>query len=189
VLPFKALRQGVTLRKVGRSAAERKVAAPERRGGPALDAFEKAVKALGKKDFERARGFFEGLIENHPDERDLVERARAYRAICDRSLERRPAFRPKSFEDLLNYGVFLHNRGEYAEALRAFQQAAEIHPKNEHVLYCLAAAYARLGDAGGAVKALRSAIHANVANRTQARSDSDFDALRGDQEFVSLLHS
>jgi tetratricopeptide (TPR) repeat protein len=177
------------LKKASRSATERKPAPQDRKGSPALETFEKAVKALGKKDFERALGLFDALIDGYPDERDLVERARAYKVICERAVERRPAFRPKSFEDLLNYGVFLHNRGEHGEALRVFQQAAEIHPKNEHVLYCLAAAHARLGDAGGAVKALRSAIHANAANRAQARSDSDFDTIRGDQEFVSLLHS
>jgi Flp pilus assembly protein TadD len=84
--------------------------------------------------------------------------------------------------------VFLHNRGEYVEAIRVLQQAAEIHPKNEHVLYCLAAASARSGDAAGATKALRSAIGVNSANRAQARSDSDFDSIREEPEFVSLVH-
>ena len=114
----------------------------------ALEAFEKAVKALGRKDFERALDLLDALIEAHPQERDLIERARSYRAICERGLEKRP--RPKTFEDFLNYGVYLHNRGEYPEALKALQHAAEIHPKNEHVLYCLAAVQARTGDRGAA---------------------------------------
>ena len=159
----------------------------DKRTSQALEAYEKAVKALGKKDFERALDLFDALIEAYPTERDLLERARSHRAICERALEKRP--RPRSFEDLLNHGVYLHNRGEYADALKAFQQAAEIHPKNEHVLYCLAAAHARTGDAPGAVKALRSAIHANPANRTQARRDSDFDSIRTDSDFVALLHA
>jgi tetratricopeptide (TPR) repeat protein len=163
-------------------------AAVAKRTSPALDAFEKAVKALGRKDFDRAGVLFDSLIEGYPDEKDLVERARSYKAICDRALEKRPA-RPKSFEDLLNHGVYLHNRGEYADALKAFQQAAELHPKNEHVLYCLAAAQARTGDTAGALKALRSAIHANPASRAQARSDSDFDPIREDSDFVALVHA
>jgi len=163
-------------------------AAAVKRASPALEAFEKAVKALGRKDFDRAGDLFDGLIASHPEEKDLVERARSYRAICERALEKRPA-RPKSFEDLLNYGVYLHNRGEYADALKALQQAAELHPKNEHVLYCLAAAQARTGDTVGAVKALRSAIHANPASRAQARSDSDFDPIREDSDFVALVHA
>jgi Flp pilus assembly protein TadD len=83
----------------------------------------------------------------------------------------------------------LHNRGEYADAVRTLQQAAEIHPKNEHALFCLAAAQARLGDGAAAVKALRAAIASNPANRAQARTDSDFDSLREDAEFVALVHA
>ena len=160
--------------------SERKPAtSADRRPAPALDLFEKAVKALGKKDFERARDLLETLIEEHAQERELVERARAYRAMCDR---------PKGFDDLLNYGVYLHNRGEFGDALKYLQQAAEIHPRNEHVLYCLAAAFSRSGDTTGALKALRSAIGVSTSNRAQAKSDSDFDPIREDPDFVALVH-
>jgi hypothetical protein len=54
-------------------------------------------------------------------------------------------------------------------------------------LYCLAAAQARAGDLPAAIKALRSAIHANPASRTQARQDPDFLPLRGDGEFRALM--
>ena len=124
------------------------------------------------------------------DERELLERARSYRALCERAIaeSKRTAFRPKGFEDLLNHGVYLHNRGEYEEALKALRQAAEIHPKNEHVLYCLAATAARAGDTATAVKALRSAVAASPANRAQARSDSDFDPIREDEEFIEIVY-
>ena len=62
-----------------------------------------------------------------------------------RERDKRP-HKPKGFEDILGNGVVLLNRGEYAEAVKAFHQAAEIHPRNEHVQYCLAAANARVGD-------------------------------------------
>jgi tetratricopeptide (TPR) repeat protein len=159
----------------------------DKRTSQALEAFERAVKALGRKDFERALTLLDGLIEAHPEERDLLERARSYRAICERGLEKR--HRPKTFEDFLNFGVYLLNRGEYKEALKALQHAAEIHPKNEYVLYCLAAAQAQTGDPAAAIKALRSAIHANPANRAQARADADFDPIRDDSDFVSLVHA
>jgi tetratricopeptide (TPR) repeat protein len=170
--------------------SERKsgAAVADRRFGQALDLFERAVKALGRKDFERARDLLDSLIDGHPEERDLLERARAYRAFCERALEKRPSFRPKTFEDLLNYGVYLHNRGEFGEAIKQLQQAAEIHPRNEHVLYCLAAAAARSGDLAGALKALRTAIVVNPANRAQARSDSDFDPIREESDFATLVY-
>jgi Tfp pilus assembly protein PilF len=161
--------------------------APDRRFSQAVETFERGMKALGKRDYEKAKDLMEEVVASHGDERELVERARAYITLCERALDKRPSFRPKTFEDLLNYGVFLHNRGEFQDALKYLHQAAEIHPKNEHVLYCLAAAAARAGDTATALKSLRSAINANPASRAQARSDSDFDPIREDEEFLALL--
>ncbi len=156
----------------------------DRRYQQALDLFERAVKALGKKDLGRAKDLFDELLESHGDQLDLAERARAYRAMCERSV--RPP-RPRTFEELLNYGVVLHNRGDYTQAVRYLQQALDIHPRHEGALYCLAAAQARAGDAAAALKALKSAIHASPASRAQARRDDDFAPLRAGAEFQALV--
>jgi len=169
-------------------SGKKSTAVAERRSTHALELFEKAMRALGKRDYEKTRDHLQTLISSHAEEREVLERARTYLAICERSLDKRPAFRPKSFEDLLNYGVYLYNRGEFEGALKHLQQAAEIHPRNEHVLYCLAAAAARSGDTSAAIKALRSAIGVNPETRAQARNDSDFDPIREEDEFVALIH-
>src|SRR5687768_5331518 len=108
-------------------------AAADRRPGHALESFERAMKALGKRDFEKARDLFDGLISGHPEERDLLERARAYKTLCERSLERekRPSHKPKGVDDLLHQGVYLHNRGEFEEALKLLRQAADLQPSND----------------------------------------------------------
>jgi tetratricopeptide (TPR) repeat protein len=167
----------------------KKASASDRRSEKALELFEKAMKAMGKKDFERAQEAFDALIAEHPGERDVVERARAFRRVCERATERKPAFKPKGFDELLHYGVFLHNRGEFDEALRFLREAAELHPKNEHAQYCVAATAARAGETEAALKALRSAIGANSQNRAQARVDSDFDPIREDEEFQTLVYA
>jgi len=167
----------------------RKGSASERRSEKALELFERAMKAMAKKDFDRARESFDTLLAEHPQERDVAERARAFRLVCDRARERKSAYRPKGFEDLLQYGVFLHNKGEFDEALRFLREAADIHPKNEHVQYCVAASAARAGDTDSALKALRSAITANPQNRAQAQVDSDFDPIREDEEFQTLVYA
>jgi len=172
---------------MGTRRSPKKIAPPQvvdRRYQQALELFEKAVKALGRKDFDRSRDLLDGLIEDFADQRELVERARAYRAMCDRS--RRPA-RPKTFEELVNYGVILHNRGDFELAVKYLHQALDIHPRSESALYCLAAAQARAGDAQAALKALKSAIHANPASRTQARRDADFEPLRDAAAFQALV--
>jgi tetratricopeptide (TPR) repeat protein len=168
----------------------KKPAAVDRRASQAVELFEKAVKALSRKEYDKAREHFDAIITGHPDERDVVERARSYRVVCERALGegKRGGYRPKGLEELLNYGVFLHNRGEFDEALKSLRQAAELQPKNENVLYCLAATSARAGDTEGALKALRSAISVSPETRAQARRDSDFDGLREDDEFNALVY-
>lgn len=158
-----------------------------RRSAQALEVFEKAMKALGKKDHQKARELFESLIASYPEARDVVERALLYKAVCERALDKRPAFKPKSIEELLSYGVFLHNRGEFQDALKLFQQVLEQQPKNEHALYCAAASSARLGDEGATLKSLRAAIQLSAANRAQARHDSDFEGLQESDAFLALL--
>ena len=81
-----------------------RVPVADRRYRQAVDLFEKAVKAFGRKDFDRARTHLDALIGGHEDQSDLVERARAYLAMCERAGGRRPA-RPRTFEELLNYDV------------------------------------------------------------------------------------
>ena len=145
------------------SAKKPGATALDRRSQQALDLFEKGMKAMGKRDYERARDQFESLTSSFPEERDLLERARAYPRPVRAPVEKRPPFRPKTFEELLHHGVYLHNRGEYEEALKFLRQAAEIHPRNENVLYCLAATRPGRGTAPGALKALRSAVTAAPA--------------------------
>lgn len=172
-----------TLAKTKTPPKPARVQAPDRRHQQALGLFEKAMRAFGRRDLERARELFETVVKEHADEAELVERARTYGAMC-----RRPrAGRPKTFEELLSYGVLLHNRGEYSQAVKHLDQALALQPRHDGALYCLAAAQARAGDAAGALRALRAAIAANPSSRMQARRDADFEILRRQGEFLSLV--
>jgi tetratricopeptide (TPR) repeat protein len=156
----------------------------DRRYQQAVDLFQRAVKALGRKDFDRAKALLDTLLEEHSDQQELLERARAYRSRCARP---RRQSRPRTFEELLNYGVVLHNQGDFAQAVKYLSQALELQPRSESALYCLAAAQARAGDTAAALRALRSAINANPASRAQARHDADFEPLHGAAEFRTLV--
>lgn len=164
------------------------VSPADKRSQAAIDLFEKGARALGKRDFDKAKDHFEGVVAQFPDERDVVERARAYLVLCARALDKKPAFKPKTFDEVLHQGVYLHNRGEYDEALKLLRQAAEMQPRSDHAQYCLAAASARAGDTASALRALKQAVELGAQNRTQARGDSDFDALREDEEFAALVY-
>jgi len=167
----------------------KKASGEPRRSGQALELFEKAVRALGKKDYERARTHFSALLEQHKDQPDLVERARVYLLVCERALRPPATFKPKSIEELLAYGVFLHNAESFADAVKYFRRAADQAPKSEHAHYCLAASLARTGDVDGAVEALREAITISSEVRAQARHDADFDGIREEAGFEALIEA
>ncbi|HEY7409500.1 MAG TPA: tetratricopeptide repeat protein [Vicinamibacteria bacterium] len=170
------------------TSAKKPVTGPERRTNQAVEVFQKGMKALGKREFDRAQEHFDEIIASYPEERDVVERAKSFRALCRRSLHKGPAVKPKTFEELVQHGVYLHNRGEFEDALKYLRQATEMHPRNEHALYCQAATAARAGDGALALKSLRSAIAASPESRAHARRDSDFDSLRDEDEFQAILH-
>jgi hypothetical protein len=52
----------------------------------------------------------------------------------------------------------------------------------------MAATAARAGDSATALKSLRQAVSVGPANRAQARQDPDFDTLRDDEEFLSIVY-
>ena len=162
-----------------------KTAQHEKRFEQASTLFAKGMRLLHKGDFQKAAGQFSEIVESYPEQSDILDRARSYIELCSRQT-RRPNSRPKEFEDLLHHGVYLHNEGDFDGALKVLNLAAAIHPRNEHVLYCLAATQAQAGDSTAALKALKSAITANEESRAQARIDPDFESLRSEAEFDKL---
>ncbi|MEG4022740.1 TPR end-of-group domain-containing protein [Microcoleus sp. S13C4] len=89
---------------------------------------------------------------------------------------------------LVNKGIVLSRAGEYSQAMKLFDQLIRKHPENEEGYYGKACCYARQGDTERAIAALQQAIH--IAPRRccrEARGNPDFDSLRNDQQFISLV--
>jgi tetratricopeptide (TPR) repeat protein len=168
---------------------KKSTAGSDRRFAQAVEAFEKAFKAFGKRDYEKARDQFDHIIKAYPDERDIVDRALSYREACRRALDTRPGTKPKGFEALLSHAVMQHNSGEFDEALKLLEQALGLEPSSDDALYCLAATAAQAGHADRALEALGRAIEIEPGNRAQARSDSDFDTLRENEAFIDLVYT
>lgn len=152
-----------------------------------LEAFERAVKTLHKGDFGKAGTQFEGIISAFPEEREVVDRARTFLSVCAWRQKGARAFSPKDAESLVSYGVFLHNKGDFKGAVDKLSKAAEMDPKSDHAQYCLAAAYARMGDAREATRHLKRAITADPYNRVLALTDADFDSVRSDPSVSQML--
>jgi tetratricopeptide (TPR) repeat protein len=202
-LPKKGLPSKVTSKKVslaeprkpkvtvGREAAreatlqEAAKPAPSPETVAAVRAFEQALKLFNRHDFAAAKVAFENLLKRFRSQTEILARARTYMAICDQRLARAPAA-PRGPDALYNQGVFELNKGNAKEAVILFQKALRAQPRASHVLYSLAAAYARLGDAPKAIDALRRAIVIQPVHRSHARRDPDFASLRSNEVFQEL---
>jgi beta-lactamase regulating signal transducer with metallopeptidase domain/tetratricopeptide (TPR) repeat protein len=83
----------------------------------------------------------------------------------------------------------LYRADRYAEAGDAFRRASaeDEDGKNATALYNAACSYALANDAARATDALNDALGAGWDDFEKIADDSDFDAIRGDSRFVSLL--
>lgn len=171
--------KGASSRKKPRSTGE------QERYTKALGAFERAAKLLQKRDIKKAHEQLSSFLSSFPEEKEMGERARTYLTFCERQLATKTI--PRQFEELVTQGVFLHNRGEYDEAIKYLAKAVEMDPENDHAHYCLAAAYARVGDSRGASRHLKRAITSDPYNRVLAKTDGDFQTMRSDPSLADLL--
>lgn len=104
-----------------------------------------------------------------------------------------------SADALILTGISFHDRGvtlradtkgaseAYRKALEKYNQAIELKPDVEKkVWYCKACTYSRLEDTRNALDHLSKAIELDKTLKTKAREDTDFDYLKGDNDFKKL---
>ena len=149
--------------------------------------FDRGMAALQRRRFDEAEKNFLDLIQKYSGEKELVDRARVYLAVCERQ-KRAADPVPVEPEDFYYAAVLEKNRGNVNEAIEHLKRAAR---KNGggRVDFLLACCYAQNGEAGTAVEHLRRAIEEDQRNRILARHDRDFDPVRDTPEFQELLAS
>ena len=173
--------------KSNRSTRKRASSSSDEAFSKAIASLDKAVRAMHRGEHDKAVEMFKSLGETYPEERELNDRARSYIAVCEKALA--GTKRPKTFEEILNQGVIFHNAGDVSQALKFYSKALELEPKNGNVHYYIAAAHAVDGDAGNSARHLELAIKADRTNRILAKTDKDFDAIRGDEMISGLISS
>lgn len=148
--------------------------------------YDRGVAALQRRKLDEAERHFLDLIQKYPEERELVDRARVYLAVCERQrAAARPVMEP---EDLYYAAVLEKNRGNVDEAIEHLKRAARKNGGGK-VDFLLACCYAQRGESGSALEHLRRAIDEDQRNRILARHDRDFDPVRETPEFQELLAS
>lgn len=153
----------------------------------AVAAYEAGLKALQMRQFPRARDLLQTLLSRFPEERELHERARLYLRVCERQIEMHGQVAPRSMTERVTAATVALNAGRTAEAVTSLRSVVSEDAKNDHAEYVLAVGYAALGDTSSAIAHLQRAIALNPENRSLARNEPDFDGLRHDPSFSSLL--
>ncbi|MBI3650651.1 MAG: hypothetical protein HY231_06340 [Acidobacteria bacterium] len=151
----------------------------------ALSAFEQALKLFNKHEYSAAREAFVRILQKFSEQAEIIVSVRKYLTVCEQKLARTPAA-PKNPDALYDQGVFELNRANAREAIQLFEKALKSQPQAAHVLYSLAAAYARTDNPRKSLDSLRRAIQLQPVHRSRARSDQDFQSLHNDEEFQNL---
>jgi len=166
--------------------AGQKAAALSMHAEQALQEYEQALSLLRKQQLAEAAEGFKAILKNHPQEKEIADRCRVYLRICGRDAGEK-VMPLKRVEDYYYQGVLECNRQRYDEALKHLDRALKMNPKDDRVLYVLAATQALKGEREQALSSLKEAIDLNATNRIHAQNDPDFETLREDDAFLDLV--
>lgn len=126
----------------------------------------------------------------------VVRAGSGYGGFTDRAIDIRIDDHAEPFKELgriaqMNYAwniawtAFMEKR--FADALAPMERCAVLAPEYAAVFYDLAVIRLAAGNKAGALKALRKTIELDAKFKTQARVDSDLDALHGDATYEALI--
>jgi hypothetical protein len=154
----------------------------------AVAMYERGLQALQRRDFAASAEALRTVIERYPDERELLERARLYLKVCERELEpKEPA--PKTADEWVYAATVALNAGDESTAHRHLQRALTEDARHDHAHYMMAVVSVRRNESGVALEHLRHAVSFNPENRSLARQDPEFDALRDEPAFKGALET
>lgn len=154
----------------------------------AVETYERGIKALQQRQFDRAATALKAVIAGFPDEKELQERARVYLSICERQAGGAGA-RPRSFDERVNAATVFINRGALDDGLRLLSALESENPRSDHVQYLLTVAHTSAGDVDKALTHLRRAIELNPENRFLSKSDADLEPLRQHAGFLATFEA
>ena len=152
----------------------------------AIAMYERGVQALQRHNYPGAAEHFRTVLDRHPNERELVERARLYLRVCERETSRQPPT-PTTPEERVYAATVSLNSGDHDAALDHLNRALDDDPESDHAHYIMAVALTMRGRPDSALDHLRQAIALNPENRSLARQDPDLDALRNHDNFRAAL--
>jgi|WetSurMetagenome_2_1015567.scaffolds.fasta_scaffold348781_2 tetratricopeptide (TPR) repeat protein len=153
----------------------------------ALGAYAEAMKDFRKGKDDKAFEALRSFIEKFPGERELVDRARLYVAICENRLKSGKEGAPlKTADDYYRAGLFKINASAYEDAQKLLDKALKLSPEAGKIHYALADLYCLTGQTEPCLEALKKAIQFDKQFRVLAQNEIDFEPLWDDKKFKVL---
>jgi tetratricopeptide (TPR) repeat protein len=146
------------------------------------------MEALQRHEYVAAAGHFKVLLDRHPSEGVLLDRARVYLGLAERELSRRPV-EPRTLEERLTAATAALNNGDHDAAESLARGVLAEDPHQDLALYLLASIEARRGLFDAALSYLGQAIAISPEARAQARFDPDFEPLYDNDAFRELTET
>ncbi|GCA71513.1 TPR repeat-containing protein YrrB [Microcystis aeruginosa NIES-2519] len=151
-----------------------------------------ALGNLGR--FEQAIASYDRALEIKPDDHqawnnrgitlDNLRRFEQAIASYDRALE----IKPDLHEAWNNRGIALRNLRRLEEAIASYDRALEINSNYANAYYNKACCYGLQNNVELAIENLQRAINLDVEYQDMAKTDKDFEQIRGDERFQSFLN-
>lgn len=145
-----------------------------------LDTFSKALELLHASDWAGAAKRFSEII-TQTDSIHLRDRARQMHTICEHQLAD-----DVDIQDPYLSAVFEKNRGNLDRALALVEEAGT---QDERFAFLAASVQSLRGETEEALEHLDNAIRLDPKNRVHAYHDPDFESLRENEGFQSLINA
>ena len=147
-----------------------------------LTSYGQAIKEFRKGNCDKAKELLLAFLEKHSSEKELVDRAHIYLAICD-GRQKKETIPLKTFDDYYQYSTFKINQGEYEEALKLLNKAAEMKPDEGKVFYLIADTYCLMEKEDECLEYLKKAIKLDKYFKTLAQNEADFEGFKESKKF------
>jgi tetratricopeptide (TPR) repeat protein len=153
-----------------------------------VELFERGLGALQAQEYDKAARIFRAVVDQFPEEKELLERVRLYLNVCSRQTVPLDST-PRNLGEKVYAATLAINAANFVEAVRLLREVEQKDSGHEHAQYMLAVAYTQLGDTARATRHLRKAVDLNPENRVLARRDPDLEALRQDEAARAFIFS
>jgi len=152
-----------------------------------------ALSALGQTD--AAIASYDKAIEFKPDyheawyNRGIDLSALGQHEAAIASYDKAIEFKPDKHEAWYNRGNALSKLGQTDAAIASYDKAIEFKPDDHQAHYNKACCYALQDNWEAAIASLQRAIELDASYREMAKTETDFDGIRDNEQFQSLVDS